>query len=130
MRVYMFKPRFAPLVEAGTKRQTIRPKRKHPTKVGDVLSLRCWEGKPYRSKQIVLRQGDVCKEVHSVWIGLVENADHLPMVQFRLDGTVLSVATGESNELAKLDGFSSDVDMFVWFEIEHGLPFEGELIRW
>lgn len=44
MKVYLFKLRFALLVEAGTKRQTIRPKRKHPTKVGDELSLRTWAG--------------------------------------------------------------------------------------
>src|SRR4051812_24376838 len=51
MIVLMFQPRFAPLVESGKKRQTIRPTRKRPIKTGDRLSLRTWTGKPYRSKQ-------------------------------------------------------------------------------
>jgi hypothetical protein len=51
MKVLMFQPRFAPLVEAGTKTQTIRPVRRRPIVVGDELSLRAWTGLPYRSPQ-------------------------------------------------------------------------------
>ena len=32
--------------------------------------------------------------------------------------------------LARLDGFSSVLEMAKWFEKTHGLPFEGVLIRW
>jgi uncharacterized protein YqfB (UPF0267 family) len=61
-RTIMFQPRFARLVESGAKTQTIRvkSKAKHPRplpKPGDFLSLREWEGKPYRSKQRKLAGG-------------------------------------------------------------------------
>lgn len=39
MPAYNFKKRFAPLVESGVKRQTLRFPRKRPTVVGDTLHL-------------------------------------------------------------------------------------------
>lgn len=51
MRVLMFKEQFAEAVKSGTKLQTIRPPRKRPINVNDVLSLRKWTGRPYASKQ-------------------------------------------------------------------------------
>ena len=42
MRVRMFKPQFAPLVKAGTKRQTIRPVPKRLPQPGDLESWREW----------------------------------------------------------------------------------------
>ena len=56
MAVIMFKPQFVPLVENGSKRQTIRPPRKRPIKVGDKLSLRCWEGVAYRSATRTIKE--------------------------------------------------------------------------
>jgi hypothetical protein len=32
--------------------------------------------------------------------------------------------------IAKRDGFDSFADMADWFEKNHGLPFEGYIIRW
>lgn len=54
MTVLLFEPRFWESVATGHKVHSIRPKRKRPINVGDALSLRGWEGKPYRSKQRVL----------------------------------------------------------------------------
>lgn len=42
--VRMFKPQFAPMVENGTKLQTVRPRPKRMPKEGDAISLRCWTG--------------------------------------------------------------------------------------
>ena len=42
MRVRMFKPQFAPLVKAGTKRQTIRPVPKRLPQPGYLESWREW----------------------------------------------------------------------------------------
>lgn len=39
MPAYSFNPRFVPMVLDGTKRQTIRARRKYPAKVGDTLYL-------------------------------------------------------------------------------------------
>lgn len=124
MKVYLFKPRFARLVEAGTKRTTIRPKRNHPTKVGDLLSLREWTGNPYRSKHRVLAES-VCKETKSIWIGYEEGSarNMCKMGNLLLTGT-------EWDEIAKIDGFIGWEEMYCWFSDEHGIPFEGEWIRW
>lgn len=132
MKVYLFKPRFAPMVEAGTKRQTIRPKRKHPTKVGDELSLRTWTGKPYRSKQRILRQGERCKEVHSFELRAIQESNFLRLQCF-LDGVrqeTWITGNGDWDKLAHADGFASAGEMIDWFGKEHGFPFEGELIKW
>jgi hypothetical protein len=63
MRVIMFQDRFAELVRGGDKCQTIRWSAR--CRPGDVLSLRRWTGKPYRSKQETLREA-VCTAVSPV----------------------------------------------------------------
>ncbi len=122
--VILFQDRFARLVERGVKRQTIRPHRKRPIRVGDRLSLRRWSGKAYRSKQVVLREG-VCKEV---WpINIFDTAP--PTVSHRKkDGYLYSPY--QSHILARDDGFDDFHQMVVWFRENYGLPFHGELILW
>ncbi len=119
MIVRMFKPRFAPLVKSGAKRQTIRPVPKRMPKVGETISCREWSGKPYHSKQRVLREATIT-EVHGVSVDIVgiwfgsnwQGAHHL------LDA------------FSRDDGFENWDDMRDWFLRTHGLPFEGILIRW
>jgi hypothetical protein len=109
----MFQDRFAALVAKGTKRQTIRKTAR--CKVGDTLSLRRWSGKPYRSKQAVLREA-VVERVRDVEINhydvFVDNE--------RFPG----------QHLAALDGFKDFEEMRDWFSTVHGLPFRGQLIQW
>ncbi len=57
--VRLFKPRFAKLVKAGKKLQTIRPLPNRIPRSGDTLSLRTWKGKPYRSKQRLILETNV-----------------------------------------------------------------------
>ena len=116
--VRMFKPRFAALVEAGTKTQTVRPTPARMPKAGDKLSLRMWTGKPYRSKQRVLREATV---LHVVRI-------KLDCFDMWFDGVRASEAKQEAFAIA--DGFSSAYEMLDWFDNEHGLPFEGVVILW
>lgn len=116
--VRMFKPRFAALVEAGTKTQTVRPTPARMPKAGDKLSLRMWTGKPYRSKQRELRAATV---LHVAKIKL----DGLNMW---FDGVLAS--DHKQRVFAIADGFSSAGEMRDWFENEHGLPFEGVVILW
>lgn len=119
MAVLMFKERFAPLVESGEKRQTIRPPRKRPIKVGDSLSLRKWSGRAYASKQTILRDGEKCIAVRSV----VMQTDRVTV-----DGWSQSMDWLDS--FARADGFANYGDMLKWFNETHGLPFEGVLICW
>ena len=118
--VRMFKPQFAPLVEAGIKLQTVRPTPKRMPRPGDRISLRCWLGKPYRSKQRTLRVAEVSK-VESIRI-----ADSGISIY---DGKGIGyVADPES--FAKLDGFGSWPEMKEWFAKEHSMPFVGVVIHW
>jgi hypothetical protein len=111
--VRMFKPRFAALVEAGTKTQTVRPTPKRMPRAGDTISLRAWTGAPYRSKQRVLREATV---LHVVAI-------KLDCFDMWFDGVRASEAKQEAFAIA--DGFSTAHEMRDWFENEHGLPFDG-----
>lgn len=121
--VLLFAPRFAPLVESGAKRQTIRGPRKRPVRPGDVLSLRAWEGVPYRSPQRLLRTA-ACESVAPVLIGGRFN--------FGLEIEVAGVRLGlqARYRFAKADGFLDVHDMRLWYEDNRAIPFEGVLIRW
>jgi hypothetical protein len=123
MAVLMFQKRFAPLVKSGAKRQTIRPKRKHPIKPGDHLSLREWEGVAYRSKQVELGEAR-CKSAVPITV-----TNHFAMV--RLAGeSYYWTGNKDADRFAQADGFDSLAEMIQWFDETHGLPFHGELIRW
>lgn len=119
----MFKPRFAPLVRSGKKRQTIRPNRKNPIKPGDTLSLREWCGLPYRTPQRLLCVA-TCRSVHSLGISLVDPMTNTWDVM--IDGKPISGV----DQFARDDGFADGADMLAWFQETHGLPFEGTLIKW
>jgi hypothetical protein len=120
MTVLTFQPRFAPLVIAGTKSQTVRGVRKRPIKVGDRLSLRRWTGRPYASKQEMLREA-VCVETAAVNIGRA-------FLELMVNDVELDDAA--ANDFARRDGFADYSEMLDWFENVHGLPFAGVLIRW
>lgn len=116
--VRMFKPRFAAMVENGTKLQTVRPRPKRMPKEGDTISLRCWSGAPYRSRQRVLREATIAavREVE-IYEDIVA-----------LDGRALHHY--EAEEFAMADGFTSPGEMTAWFRETHGLPFVGIVLYW
>lgn len=116
--VRLFKPQFAALVESGRKLQTVRPTPTRMPCAGDTISLRIWTGKPYRSKQRVLREA-VIVQVLPV---------RITSVGIQLDGMYLCDDTELKFALA--DGFRSWPEMRDWFRAEHGLPFEGIVIYW
>jgi hypothetical protein len=118
--VRMFKPQFAPLVEAGTKRQTIRPEPKRMPREGAPISLRAWLGAPYRSKQRVLKEATVT-EVRTV------KMDAAGVCLY--DGFA-GYAPADIEQFARADGFASWAEMRDWFQTQHGLPFRGVLIKW
>ena len=117
-----FQAQFAPLVESGEKRQTIRAYRKdgRDPKPGDTLYL--YTG--MRTKACRKLREVECKSVHE--LSFFARSRH------RGRGTIMSM-TGSPcsiDRLAKLDGFRNATAMFNWFEDTYGLPFEGLLIRW
>ena len=120
MPAYNFKERFAADVEAGRKRQTIRRKRKRPTKPGDVLYL--YVG--MRTKRCRKLGEATCKSVEPILIMGLYNITLYPEDNERRR----ALSGPEIDQLALDDGFASaaELERFFWKE----LPFKGEIIRW
>jgi hypothetical protein len=121
MRVIMFQDRFAGKVRDGSKPHTIRQTAR--CKPGDVLSLRRWTGKPYRSKQEVLRT-ETCIGVDAVRMEIA------PGRGFAVSVNGAGLTYRQIEHLAIQDGFDGIEDMAEWFIDTHGLPWDGFLIRW
>lgn len=122
MTVLMFQKRFVAPIQAGTKRHTIRPKRKRPIKEGEALSLRHWEDKAYRSPQIEFGTG--------IALGTLD-------IEIRADGIQIGLRVPEGrvvelDRFAQSDGFENWDDMRCFFlsRFGYGLPFSGDLIQW
>ena len=117
--IRLFQPRFADQVESGIKKQTIRLTPKRMPQVGDHISLRTWTGKPYRSKQRILRES-IITEVDTITIC------HDRFIRCGYTYT----APYYRNSLAVADGFTDWADMITWFQDNHQHPFSGILIQW
>ena len=117
MTTIMFLNRFDQPILAGTKRQTIRPPRKRPIKVGDALSLRVWTGTAYRSPQRTLID-TTCSAVFDI----------------EIQATGYRLGTGQMqtdlDDFAMGDGFADWEEFIGHFEGFYGLPFQGTLIQW
>ena len=122
MPTIMYQGRFAERVKDGTKPNTIRKvRKKHPIKVGDVLSHRQWSGtRAYEpgSTQIVLRV-ETCTRVTPIRI----DTKTCRLGTLRLDKIGREL-------LAKKDGFEDWKSLVAWFTETHGLPFDGVFIEW
>jgi len=115
-RALKFQKRFAPLIESGEKRQTIR--KKYKVKRGDVLCFFAIDNNEECTP--ILRDSHiVCTSVDDIVI------DAFGIVLDGIECDSISVET-----LAHDDGFSSFSEMEAWFDAQYGLPFEGELIYW
>lgn len=106
----IFDPRLS-LDKFAPKHHTIRAGER--LKVGDKISLRCWSGKPYRSKQIIIAETEV-KQIYSFEVSECE---------YLLNGRKLDLLA--LTAVAKNDGSSAD-DFETWF----GKKFKGQIICW
>ena len=114
-----YKIQFAPLVKFGKKRQTIRAMRKRPFKVGDRL----YHYTGLRTKNCRKLLESDCKEVQQIIIDKKGDV--------YIDGRCLYESAKES--FAYTDGFRGYEkwrQMLNFFEKNHGLPFEGQIIKW
>jgi len=120
MPAYNFKERFAADIETGSKRQTIRRKRKRPTVVGDILYL--YTG--MRTKKCRKLREATCESVVPVLIMGLYNITVYPEDNERRR----ALSGPEIDQLAEDDGFASASGLarFFWKD----LPFKGEIIRW
>ncbi len=115
MPAYNFKKHFTSAIVNREKRQTIRKPRKRQTVPGDKLYL--YTG--MRTKQVKKLHEAECIAVLPIIIGTSS---------VTLNGETLK--TSEIDKLAKLDGFGTAQAFYDFFEENHGLPFEGEVIKW
>ena len=109
----------------GSKRQTIRPLRKRPIKVGDILFL-FYKQRTEECKSLGLA---VCTEVFKVKFSGDRYITNVRKVHSR-------GATGGlrfERELARRDGFSNTAWMFEWFHERYGkklFKLTFQVIRW
>jgi len=117
MPVLNFKKQFAPMVESGKKRQTIRAYRKdggNPKK-GDKLYL--YTG--LRTKGCRKLKEVVCKAT----LGVIIDEETMYLESF-------SLSKSAKKTVAILDGFKNYDEFQSFFEKIYGLPFYGLLITW
>lgn len=121
MPAYNFKPRFKEAIQSGEKRQTIRPRRKRPTKAGDSLYL--YTGQ--RTAECELIAFARCISVETM--GIYNDGE--VWIDHRL------LTPSELEEFARADGFESAAAFFEFFRKTYGLDdynplAEMELIKW
>lgn len=121
MPLYNFKSQFAGLVESLKKRQTIRPKRKRPTKIGDVLYL--YTG--HRTKKSRKIGEYICKSVDDIFIFRT----NLEFYDFGVHLNGIKLFQDYISILIKKDGFENAHD-FEKFFFSKADEFKGDLIKW
>lgn len=122
MVAYNFMARFAPSVEDGTKRQTIRAcGKRRPPRRGEQLQL--YTGMRTRNCRLLRRTP--CLVAVPIAMDLVANRVRIQI------GDVLGELTPEEiSQLAKDDGFATVDEFFAYFASTHGQRFTGHLIKW
>ncbi len=115
MPAYNFCKRFAPMVKARVKGQTIRPKRRVRPRVGQWAF--CFYG--MRTRQ--------CQRL-GAWPIICVTDIRIDEAGALLNGGALSA--GMLDRFARDDGFKNWGDMLDYFRSEYGLPFHGDLIIW
>ena len=113
-----FQARFAPLVERGIKRQTIRAYRRDGRNPAPGSTLYLYTG--MRTKNCRLLAEHVCKAARRL--------EFNSMGALAIDG--VGVAGQGLEREAIRDGFRDFDEMQQWFREHYGFPFQGLLIQW
>ena len=121
MPAFNFQKQFAPDVDSGKKRQTIRAKRKNRPQVGQTAYL-------YTGMRTA-----ACRKLREGTIWMVQNImiGHKGcLINYDKDDEFPINEQYELDMFARADGFESWEAMRDWFNKTHGLPFKGDLIKW
>lgn len=124
MPAYNFSKRFAPLVETGQKRQTIR-KTARGAKRGDTAYL-------YTGQRTVtcrkLGEGVITEVMR---IEIANDAGTGPQCAVTLPSGELRRLIGDDLlAFARADGFANTEEFVEWFADRYGLPFRGYVHQW
>lgn len=132
MKVLTFAPEFHSAVWSNRKTSTIRdPGRCKP---GDELSLRKWNGVPYRKgvTQSELRSA-VCTHVTPIQLSLDGDGDLVAVLRPGAEDEQ-RLGPGTMLALAIQEGFDNASHMRDWFvknaKLKPGVVIEGEQIQW
>lgn len=117
MGLYNFQKRFVPMIESGRKKHTIRARRKHRDKPGDICHL--YTG--LRTKAARLIKRSPCVKVEEIEI-VGDEANPTVIIE----GDELN--RDERERLAYCDGFDSFKDMAEFWKGR--IPFLGDITHW
>lgn len=116
-----YKTRFAPLIESGIKRTTIRLRRKDGRDPKPGQTLYHYTG--MRTKKCRRLRVAQCKTVSAIRITQYSCSSSISINRRRvICQALLDLVIGE--------GFESLSDMLNWFRQTHGPKFSGLLIEW
>lgn len=106
---------FKEKILSGEKIHTIRPET-NKWKIGDQISMRYWEGKPYHSKQEIFCEDFEVVELIEIEINFIDKLIFIDEIEYDFDLIY---------KIAKNDGLS-------FFEFNHWFKksFKGTLIAW
>lgn len=124
MPAYNFKERFAPLVESGEKRQTIRQTAKG-ARPGMTAFLFTGQ-RTNRCRKI--GEGRII-DVRPIEIGRHACSEPYASI-LEHDGKRTHLVHEGLDALGRADGFANGEEMAEWFEDQYGLPFTGFLHEW
>lgn len=124
MPAYNFQKHFAPLVESGQKRQTIRQTAKGATR-GATAYLYTGQRTAQCRK---LGEGTIT-DVLSIEIGRHACSEPYASIA-EYDGRRTHLVHEGLDALARADGFANGEEMAEWFAAQYGLPFTGYLHQW
>lgn len=125
MPAYNFKSQFAPLVESGQKRQTIRQTARKGATRGATAYLYTGQRTANCRK---IGEGTIT-EVLPIEIGRHACSEPYACITER-DGKRTHLVHEHLDSLARDDGFASGEEMAEWFAAQYGLPFCGYLHQW
>jgi len=120
MPAYNFKKQFAPVVESGQKRQTIRQTARGAHR-GAIAYL--YTGQRTSSCR-KLGEGTIT-DVLPIEIG--RHACGEPYASITENGKPAHIVHSDLDALAIDDGFKTGEEMVEWFSAQYGLPFAGYL---
>ena len=123
MPILNYQQKFAPLVESGKKRQTIRAMRKRPFQEGERL----YHYTGLRTKKCRKLLENNCKLAHLIEI----TTDKIQVFRYSIIFGKIEILFKDN--FAQLDGFEDWPEMKAWFIKHHKIhikPFHGQLIKW
>jgi hypothetical protein len=124
MPAYNFKSQFAPLVESGQKRQTIRRTARGATR-GATAYLYTGQRTAHCRK---IGEGTIT-DVLPIEIGRHACSEPYAVITEH-DGRSTHLVHKNLDAIAREDGFANGEEMVEWFSAQYGLPFSGFLHQW